>query len=48
MIQDDRCANDLQARGPFRNNGTLPLESTLENWGTSLNVCIRSQRAAAS
>ena len=38
MIQDDRCANDLQARGPFRNNGTLPLESTLENWGTSLNV----------
>ena len=38
MIQDDRCANDLQARGPFRNNGTLPLESTLENWGASLNV----------
>jgi iron complex outermembrane recepter protein len=38
MIQDDRCANDLQARGPFRNNGTLPLESTLENWGTSLNI----------
>src|SRR5688572_22928891 len=24
MIQDDRCANDLQARGPYRNNGTLP------------------------
>ena len=23
--QDDRCANDLQARGPFGNNGTLPL-----------------------
>ena len=38
MIQDDRCANDLQARGPYRNNGTLPLESTVENWGTSLNV----------
>jgi iron complex outermembrane receptor protein len=38
MIQDDRCANDLQARGPFRNNGTLPLESTLENWGASLNI----------
>ena len=37
MIQDDRCANDLQARGPYRNNGTLPLESTVENWGTSLN-----------
>lgn len=38
MIQDDRCANDLQARGPFRNNGTFPLESTVENWGTSLKV----------
>lgn len=38
MIQDDRCANDLQARGPFRNNGTLPLQSTLENWGASLNI----------
>ena len=23
MLADDRCANDLQARGPFRNNGTL-------------------------
>ena len=38
MIQDDRCANDLQARGPFKNNGTLPLESTLENWGGSVNI----------
>lgn len=38
MVQDDRCANDLQARGPYRNNGTLPLESTVENWGTSLKV----------
>lgn len=38
MIQDDRCANDLQARGPFRNNGTLPLSSTLENYGGSLNL----------
>lgn len=38
MVQDDRCANDLQARGPFRNNGTLPLESTLENWGASVNI----------
>ena len=44
MIQDDRCANDLQARGPFRNNGTLPLESTLENWGTSLNVAVDRDR----
>jgi iron complex outermembrane receptor protein len=38
MIQDDRCANDLQGRGPYHNNGTLPLESTLENWGVSLNM----------
>jgi iron complex outermembrane recepter protein len=38
MIQDDRCANDLQARGPFHNNGTFPLESTLENWGASLKL----------
>jgi iron complex outermembrane receptor protein len=38
MIQDDRCANDLQARGPFKNNGTLPLESTLENWGGSVSL----------
>ncbi len=40
MVQDNRCANDLQARGPFRNNGTLPLESTVENWGTSLKVAV--------
>jgi iron complex outermembrane recepter protein len=40
MVQDDRCANDLQGRGPYRNNGSLPLESTLENWGTSLNVAV--------
>jgi len=38
MIADDRCANDLQARGPFRNNGTAPLTSWLENWGGSLNL----------
>jgi iron complex outermembrane recepter protein len=38
MIQNDLCANDLQGRGPFKNNGTLPLESTLENWGGSLNL----------
>lgn len=40
IVQDDRCANDLQARGPFRNNGTLPLESTVENWGTSLKIAV--------
>jgi len=38
MIADDRCANDLQARGPYRNNGTTPLESWLENWGGSVNL----------
>jgi iron complex outermembrane receptor protein len=40
MIADDRCANDLQARGPYRNNGTLPLYSTLDNLGGSLNLSI--------
>ena len=38
MIADDRCANDLQGRGPFGNNGTFPLESTLENSGVSMNL----------
>ena len=37
-IPDDRCANNFQARGPFRNNGTAPLTSTLEAWGSSLNL----------
>ncbi len=38
IIADDRCANDLQSRGPFGNNGTFPLESTLENYGGYLNL----------
>jgi len=38
MIDDPRCANDLQGAGPYRNNGNLPLESWLENWGASLNM----------
>jgi iron complex outermembrane receptor protein len=38
MVADDRCANDLQARGPFGNNGSVPLKSTLENFGGSLNL----------
>jgi iron complex outermembrane recepter protein len=37
MVDDARCANDLQGAGPFRNNGTLPLSSEFENWGGSLN-----------
>jgi len=37
-IPDDRCANNFQNRGPFHNNGTTPLTSQLEGWGSSLNV----------
>jgi len=37
-IPDPRCANNFQAAGPFRNNGTAPLKSTLEAWGSSLNL----------
>ena len=33
-----RCANDLQARGRYGTNGTAPLKSTLDLWGTSLNL----------
>jgi iron complex outermembrane receptor protein len=38
MIDDPRCANDFQNAGPYHNNGTAPLTSQLENWGTSLNL----------
>jgi iron complex outermembrane receptor protein len=38
MIADSRCANDLQAGGRYRNNGSLPLSSELENWGGSLRL----------
>jgi iron complex outermembrane receptor protein len=37
-IPDDRCANNFQYRGPFHNNGTAPLKSTLEAWGSSINL----------
>ena len=37
-IPDDRCANNLQKRGPYHNNGTAPLTSQLQNWGGSLNL----------
>jgi iron complex outermembrane receptor protein len=37
-IDDPRCANNFQGRGPFANNGTTPLKSTLEAWGTSINL----------
>ena len=35
LIDDPRCANDFQNAGPFANNGTFPLESSLKNWGVS-------------
>ena len=38
MVDDVRCANDFQGRGPYANNGTFPLESTLENSGVSMNL----------
>lgn len=38
LIDDARCANDFQAKGPYSNNGTHPIESILENWGASFHV----------
>jgi iron complex outermembrane receptor protein len=38
LIEDDRCANDFQNKGPYANNGTYPIESKLKNWGASLNL----------
>jgi len=35
-LADPRCGNDAQALGEFRNGGTYPAESTLENLGGSL------------
>ncbi len=37
-IDDARCANNSQDAGPYANNGTAELGSTLENRGTSLNL----------
>jgi len=37
-VNDARCANNFQARGPYANNGTAPLTSQLENWGLSMNL----------
>src|SRR3569833_1268785 len=37
-IPDDRCANNFQNKGQFHNNGTAQLRSTLEAFGTSLNL----------
>ncbi len=38
MINDPRCANDLQGRGPFSNNGSVPLKSEFETYGAALNL----------
>ncbi|MEX2525667.1 MAG: TonB-dependent receptor [Gammaproteobacteria bacterium] len=38
LIDDDRCANDFQNKGPYKNNGTFDLESKLENVGGSFHV----------
>jgi len=38
LIDDERCANDFQNKGPYANNGTYPIESKLTNWGTSLHL----------
>ncbi len=38
MLDDPRCANDLQGRGPFSNNGSLPLTSEFENFGAALSL----------
>ena len=41
MVNDIRCANDLQARGPFVNGGTAPVESNSEVWGLAATANIR-------
>ena len=38
LINDDRCANDFQNKGPYKNNGTYPLKSYMQNWGGSLHL----------
>jgi iron complex outermembrane receptor protein len=35
QINDARCANDFQAKGPFVNGGTAPVMSRSTVWGTS-------------
>jgi len=38
MIDDERCSNDFQNKGPYFNNGDYPIESILTNWGASLHL----------
>lgn len=35
LIDDDRCANDFQDRGPFGAGGAFPLISTFESWSAN-------------
>jgi iron complex outermembrane receptor protein len=37
-IDDDRCANDFQNKGPYKNNGTYELKSELDNRGLALHL----------
>ncbi|WP_240953595.1 TonB-dependent receptor [Sphingomonas sp. G-3-2-10] len=41
MTNDARCANDLQAKGPFVNGGTAPVQSNSEVWGLAGTANIR-------
>ena len=47
MIADPRCANDLQAKGPFVNGGTAPVLSNSEVWGLAATANIRLSGVAA-
>ncbi|WP_084581067.1 TonB-dependent receptor [Sphingomonas azotifigens] len=47
MIADPRCANDLQAKGPFVNGGTAPVLSNSEVWGLGATANIRLSQVAA-
>lgn len=41
LINDVRCANDFQDRGPFVNGGTAPVQSNSEVWGVGATANIK-------
>jgi len=47
LINDVRCANDFQNRGPFVNGGTAPVESNSEVWGIGATANIRLNDVAS-
>jgi iron complex outermembrane recepter protein len=47
MIADPRCANDLQAKGPFVNGGTAAVLSNSEVWGLAATANIRLSEVTA-